>query len=141
MAASLTAADILDKAADVIVANGWIQDDFYLTLGIDDQPLPTKRGVQPKDSMECPVCAGGGINVAADFIPDYDEPDGVLYNALEAFARHVEPDPERFADGAWTDPDELYGVIAEWNDIYGRTAEQVVAELRACAADLRGGAS
>lgn len=119
-------ADILDKAADIIERQGWTQGDWY-------QELP----VPPED---CPVCAGGGINVATDHAPDddgytYDERD----EAFRAFAHHVDPDQaNKSEEGDYLDA--WISAIGEWNDDPERTIEQVVAALRACAANLRTGA-
>jgi hypothetical protein len=126
MGDSLTAADILNQAADHIEKYGWLQDGWHWPLNDDGEST---------DPMECAVCASAAINVAAGFAPDY-EPDGTegaLNAALNAFAGRV----RSVFRPSWDDA----LAIAAWNDTYGRTSEQVVAELRACAADLRGGAS
>lgn len=109
--------EILDKAADVIERNGWVQDEWY-EFG---------RAEDPRD---CPVCAGGGLDVAAGYDPG--EPDDIpaLSAAVKAFAAHVDPAFDPAAQGG-------YGTVAGWNDEPGRTAEEVVRELRAAAASER----
>jgi hypothetical protein len=142
-------ADILDKAADHIVKHGWIQGDFAATY-IDE-------------AMECAVCARGGISVAAGCHPVFtEEPDEwaahpVVFTADDDDWTHLGPEDQAALNliqateqalaahlrsiGVTLSADHGGDAVSEWNDAPGRTAEQVVAELRACAADLRAGAS
>lgn len=137
MSAPDTAPDLLDKAADIIVRNGFHQDEFFLRLTVDGLPLPHRWAAEErKDPRLCPVCAGGAINVAAGWRrPDLEQnpggPRGYHLDALRAFARHVDPNFEPAVD------DRPYAVIGEWNDETGRTLDQVTAALRECAAGLR----
>jgi hypothetical protein len=109
--------EILDKAADTIERNGLAKGDWY-DFGVQD------------DSRECPVCALGAINVAGGSVPD-----GLLNGPRRAAALAL-------ADRLGMRDDALsYGLAVtvgrDWNDLPGRTAEQVVAELRAAAASER----
>jgi hypothetical protein len=126
MSDATSPAGILDQAAAVIQRNSWTQNQFYLRI----------PGYRPS---LCPVCAGGGINVAAGLEParGADDPRGYHADAIEAFARHVDPSYAEDDDGRR----RPYASIGAWNDADGRTAEQVVTELKACAAKLRGEAS
>lgn len=122
--------EILDKAAAHIERCGWVQEDWYL----DD-------GVTPLE--ECPVCAGGAINVAADYAPDYDEHDGThepVARAYEALARRIDPELVREAElGFEVNIGDFTEAVTEWNDS-AESAEHVIAELRnAAAAERRAG--
>lgn len=72
------------------------------------------------------VCAAGGMRCALNLEGElfHGEDWGAYDDALTAFTSYVIGDVE------WQ---ELF----DWNDAEHRTAEQVVKELRACAADLR----
>ena len=146
----MTPAEILDKAADVIERNGWVQQEYY------DWPAPCVAVTNPQ---ECAVCPRGGIAVAAgrhpEFVsswPDYcpsieelatesdertasaEDLDALaeISTAERAFAAHLRKiDPWRSASLI----DRAF--IESWNDEEGRTADEVVAQLRACAANLR----
>lgn len=104
----MNAAEILARAAAVIERNGWNQGGYFA----DRVGLALR---------ECPVCALGAINIAAGLTP------GTTINprterAVSLLADRVDPDR---------------ALVGTWNDADGRTAEQVVAELRACAATAR----
>lgn len=144
MALTLTVAEILDGAADVIERNGWIQKDLF-----DSESVP---GGPAKD---CPVCARGGISVAADQVPWFSadwpttaefvyEPGGVIpappsvavFDAIAAaetaFATHIRSLGFNVSGIPGAE------LIEKWNDRDGMSQAIVVAELRACAAnDLR----
>jgi hypothetical protein len=123
--------NILLKAAEVIELNGWTQNDWYASVGTDDlDVLP---------AQECPVCAAGAINVAADHVPDFDEPEGNLREALEAFARHIDPEIGSVLD-EFADEADLFSSIGDWNDTSAGSAEDVITALRECAASLKAGA-
>lgn len=109
--------EILDKAADVIERNGWTQGDWY---DVD------ARG----DSRECPVCALGAINVAGGSLPD-EFPDGPRRAAALVLADRLGVLEDALSYG-------LSNTVGrDWNDVAGRTAEEVVAELRAAVASER----
>lgn len=142
-------ADLLDKAATYIETHGWTQDEFY---DWDHEQVPIDK---------CKVCARGGIAAAAGAHPEFGEcpfdcaelPIVFDDEGLEEEGRLAPEEQEkldliRAAEKAFaahlrntaTDldrnlPDEA--VIARWNDKPERTADQVIAELRACAANLR----
>lgn len=125
----MTPAEILAKAADAIERNGWTQGDWY-------------DGVHA-DPAECPVCASASINLGGDYAPDYqeDEGDERRFNVFLAFARHVQPEATARREACMELSDDrnlegLIDLIASWNDVVSRTKEQVVIELRACAANL-----
>jgi hypothetical protein len=147
MSGDLTPADLIDKAADHILMYGWLQGDYYLTASATP--------------AECPVCPRGGIAVGAgrhpEFVADWplycaeykDDEDSwaafsadreslrIISEAEEAFAAHLDRRGLLAEAPGDFNPHEL---IEWWNDRRERTAEQVVTELRACAADLRQGA-
>lgn len=113
--------ELLDDAATVLTERGWYQGGY----------VPGGRNV---DLSTCPVCVLAAINVAADYAPDadiYDDAPDVRVETALAFARHL-----GLADQL---KDEMVAVVVgeEWNDKQARDAEQVAAELRACAAALR----
>lgn len=142
-------ADLLDKAAAHIEAHGWTQEEFYAWHA--DVPIE-----------QCKVCGRGGIAVAAGAHPEFaetpldvaklplifaddDDPycDGhlapedqatldLIQAAEKAFAAHLHKTQRDIVEGLADD-----AVISGWNDEPDRTAEQVIAALRECAADLR----
>lgn len=114
-------ADVLDKAADVIDANGhhkrWLYDQHQASGGT------------PKKS--CRVCVYGALNVAISGEPIYSgvpEESALVEAAGEALRRHLGLRP-------------IDLVAEEWNDTPGRTAEDVTTALRGTAAELRAGAT
>lgn len=126
---TLKPSEILDKAADHIERHGWIQNDWYLA----DLGRPVS---------ECAACGGGAINIVAGLDPcGEDDPecyDDATITALEAMACHVDEElREHYANGGREELTVLLNTIAEWNDSDDRTAEQVIAALRECAANLR----
>ncbi|MCW2938472.1 MAG: hypothetical protein JWN00_1457 [Actinomycetia bacterium] len=112
---------ILLKAADVIEARGHHRGDYA--------PSDTRS-----DLRTCPVCVLAAINVATNHHPvtDFfnygmDEPEA---QAAAALAKHL-------GLAECITPHELTDVVGEeWNDAPDRTAEQVTAALRECAASL-----
>lgn len=123
MSAQLKVSEILDKAADVIERNGLADGQWY-------------RPVGNKSPLDCPVCAGGALAVAAGFFPTYasdNEPTGAFANAVGVLAERLGVFKEQYRTAQAV---LLYG-IAPWNDA-DRTAEEVVRELRAAAEQERG---
>jgi hypothetical protein len=141
MPALLTVAEILDGAADVIERNGWIQKDLF-----DSESAP---GVPAKD---CPVCARGGISVAAGQVPWFSAdwpmtaefvhesgseiavPSSVaaldaITTAEVAFAEHIRSLGFNVSGIPGAE------LIEKWNDRDGMSQAIVIAELRACAAN------
>ena len=114
--------EILDKAADVIERNGLVAGQWY-------EPTGTKS------PLDCPMCTGGALAVAAGFYPSYaadSEPTGAFADAIGVLIERLGLDE---ALGRTAQEALLYG-IAPWNDA-GHTAEEVVRELRAAAASER----
>lgn len=114
--------EILDKAADVIKRNGLEAGHWY-------------RPVGTKSPLDCPMCTGGALSVAAGFYPAYAadaEPTGAYACAIKALAERLDLAPAKDVPVR----DVLLYEIAPWNDA-GRTAEEVVRELRAAAASER----
>lgn len=120
--------EILDKAADHIETYGHAKKEW---IGVpDDLARPDE---------ECAACAGGAINIAGGHPPDFDAyrhlSDDPAAQAWEAMANRVTS-----SIGLNT---EMYGIkdaigaVTGWNDEDDRTAEQVVAELRAAALEER----
>lgn len=110
--------EILDKAADHIERFGWWQGSF-----IPDDMDET-------DEFDCEVCVLGAINVAAGARPG-EVLEGVRSEAAFVLAKRL---------GLATDAQRLGLAVTVgdgWNDAAGRTAEQVIAELRAAAASER----
>lgn len=118
--------EVLDKAAGVIERNGWHQGEFY------------QAGSAPEPNL-CKVCAGGAINVAGGEDPDREYAEGSVRAARQAFAERIDPETvaEALRVDGYLERDELIELIGGWNDQDHRTAEQVVAELRAAAAAER----
>lgn len=109
-------ADLLDKAAQIIEANGWLQDDYYDF---------TESQVMQKQPKECRVCAYGALNIAATGAPSphaVDEEVDVVEDAADAVTSVL----------------GIEGLdLAAWNDVPGRTAQEVIDGMRTTAAALR----
>lgn len=107
-------AGVLDRAAETIDRNGWMQGNFYDF---------TQAQVWGKPPSECRVCAYGAIHIALTGRPQPPEEDG--------------PDPDEAAYAVL----EFIGIeghdLASWNDQVDRTAEEVAQAMRDTAADLR----
>jgi hypothetical protein len=121
----MTAAEILQKAADVIDQRGWHQGDAY-----DHSALRTGTTLDA-----CPVCTLGAINVVVNGDPaGWGVHGGIADQAAQAFAAHLgmatnfDPNSEH----------SVTGVVGNWNDAPGRTATEVTTALRECAAELAG---
>ena len=128
MTAPTPPSEILDKAADQIERHGWLREDWY-------REPPGADPLGPITWTECRVCAGGGINAAAGLVPDYNQHDGTHEPVERAFIALA----ERVAPGTVSrDVDDAIAAVTIWNDNYeGRTAKEVVRELRAAAASER----
>lgn len=104
----------LRRAADLIEEHGWTQGDYFRTR--DGEPF------EGLDEWEfgCSMCALGALRVA-----DARDDEDRFEEAVAALTRGLEATPgiELF-EGA---------EIACWNDEPGRTAEEVVAQMRATA--------
>jgi hypothetical protein len=126
-------AEVLDRAADIVLLNGWVQGALL------DYDAAARVGVRA-----APVCANGAIRIASGC-----DPDEVLSTPAEqAFAAWLSEhgmlptpsDPCRVID----DPAIVHLAewwasfehIAEWNDHPARTLAQVAATLRRAARDL-----
>lgn len=124
-----TLAEIFDAAADVIERNGHFKGGWFAP----DRETP---------NADCRVCEGGAVNLVVTGHPDRraDEPDApaILLDAFEVLAARRDamlPDP---ADCDATELlDECILAIARWNDAPERTPAEVVADLRAAAAEMR----
>ncbi len=111
---TLTLADLLDKAADHIKRYGWHRGSFTLLVDDDERPMNKRE-----------VCVVGAIRIAAGLSPYVmPDPGSPAKRAGNELVRHL-----RVAN------------LPNWNDRQAESAEQVIAELRACAADLRKGAT
>ena len=138
----MSTSQILDRAADHIEKYGWARKEYFRPEIPDGPNLPPNQ---------CPVCADAAISVAAgqhpefsegltlDFIDDPTDAEELgpehrdalqqVRAAETAFARHL----RRKYGGELTSEVADQVTITTWNDEPGRTAEQVIAELRACA--------
>lgn len=106
--------EILLDAARLIETNGLNKGTFFDMAAFESGEIPSRA--------DCAMCAYGAINTAVTGDPDdcygedSDEAAGALADRLGI-------------------PNSI-GDIGEWNDAPDRTAGEVVAELRACAAEL-----
>lgn len=109
--ATMTTADVFERAADLIERDGLHCGDFYAN-GL------TTRKAYPRGTPGCTITALVAVQypdlpfVPLHFIEDFDADEHVI-----AFADHL----------GKTDP----ATIANWSDSH--TADEVVAELRAAA--------
>lgn len=140
-------ADLHDAAAAHIETYGWTQGEFY-------------TGPVYAPAEKCKVCARGGIAVAAGAAPEFGEVPlecaklPLIFDDDDPYCGHLAPEDQarleliEAAEKAFaahlrnTVSDIVKGpvdeaVITRWNDAEDRTAEQVIAALRECAADFR----
>lgn len=110
-----TPAGLLDAAAEVIERDGWHQGNYA-----------------ESNDPHAAVCSLGAINRAAGNDANTRSASGAAYDARIALAHDLGDDWQ--VEGC-THPAEI---IAGWNDHPHRTADEVVAQLRASAARLRG---
>jgi hypothetical protein len=126
-----TPADTFLRAADHLERHGWTQGAYYADYSNDTPP----------------ACVVGALAIAAYGYPHPDphcdgfEPDDAVADSWHRFVtaehhlhhylglRPIDPDS--------TDPETLY----DWNDEDTRTGAEVIATLRAAAADYPGGAA
>lgn len=124
-----TLAEIFDAAADAIERNGHFKGGWYGP----DSTMPNRA--------DCRVCEGGAVNLVVtgqpDVRADYAEAPAILLDAFEVLAARrgaMLPDP---ADCDATELlDECILAIATWNDAPERTPAEVIADLRAAAAEM-----
>jgi hypothetical protein len=102
-------ADLITRGAEVIETNGWIQTNFW------------PGALQDQNYNEGPVCAMGGILVAA----------GVREAAAFSW-------PDSAHDAFRAVQARLNENLFSWNDRNERTKGEVVALLRRTADELRG---
>jgi hypothetical protein len=132
--------EILDKAADIVERNGWTKGEWYRPVEMGPDESGADGGDVPEN--ECPVCAGAAINLALKYLPDYQHDDDFMdenaemaFTALAARVDHeVRQDVET---GRPLLAHHLLDAVTSWNDRHDRTADEVVAELRAAAASER----
>lgn len=102
----LTNSEVLNLAADEIERRGWTQ------AGESDDPWGFEGG---------PVCAEGGLCTALGWRAN-------LYGAAPETGLTRQPAVRAFGEYLGTERRIFY-----WNDATGRTQEQVIEALRACA--------
>lgn len=114
--------EIYLKAAEVIRTNGHYKGAYF-------EPSPESGvGITPAPS-ECAVCIAGALSIAisGNPIPDRNySPGRQHYDVIAgrlADAMGIEGDPEL----------EPVGRLADWNDLDGRTADDVIAALEQAA--------
>lgn len=115
MAAQLTVSQILTEAAEILNVQGWTQQGVY----------EHTRGLQPE---ECPLDLGAALAKAAGIdihSAAATDPRGVHARAVMTLARHV----LGIEESAWGS----LSALADWQDMPGRTAEQVIKKLRSAA--------
>lgn len=105
-------ADLLDKAADVIDANGHCKRDLY-------DHKQAAGGTKPAG---CRVDLIGALNVAAHGVPVYTGKSLLVWRAEEALLARSE-----------------VAAIVTWNDARGHGKREAVKLLRDTAASLRAG--
>lgn len=113
----MKASDVLDKAADIIIRDGWCQGEYYKSsMSMDDEVDALVK--------HAPCCQAGAIYRA-------------IWGKAWA-ATHIVGIPE--ADRVTLDEASHYMKVhlrvdspIAWNDAEGRTAGEVIAALRAAA--------
>lgn len=110
---TVTEADVLERAADLLEEFGWCQGQFARSF--------IGAGVDPHSAYAVSFCAAGAIRRSAAEISEENNPLCVGHHFLDHLCRK--------------NPNFL--TIPSWNDEDGRTKAEVVAELRAAAEGLR----
>lgn len=119
MAAHPTVAEILDKAADIIAAQGWKQDGGYHHVPY----LPAEH---------CPVDLGSALALAAGVDMHSHaatSPTGAHAGAVLLLADHLLPGYKT----TLLPVQQRFDALINWQDEEDRTAEEVIAALRAAA--------
>lgn len=119
MAAHPTVAEILNKAADIIAAQGWKQDGGYHHVPY----LPAEH---------CPVDLGSALALAAGVDMHSHaatSPTGAHAGAVLLLADHLLPGYKP----TLLPVQQRFDALINWQDEPGRTAEEVIAALRAAA--------
>lgn len=115
-----TAPAILTGAAAILTAQGWSREAGY----------EHRRGVEPADcplDLVAAIAKAAGIDIHS---LEATNPNGVHADAVMLLAKHVldaEPATTKFRVGRWLDE------LTDWQDEDHRTAEEVIAALRAAA--------
>jgi hypothetical protein len=105
--------EILEQAADVIEQRGWTTHTTYDGKGR--------------------VCAWGAMLVAAGWDPRVMSLSRERMDSLDAAAR-IARSARRFVDNHML---SLFGSVTSWNDMPGRTKQEVLDMLRSAAKELR----
>lgn len=123
----MKASEVLDKAADIVVRDGWIQGQYYREadlVGVGDDDGYLERDAEAKKSAPC--CQAGAVCRALFGVAwrPYGMGD---YNAQLARGR-AEFFMQRYVK-------DVFGADSaiEWNDRATTTAEDVTAALRGAA--------
>jgi hypothetical protein len=122
---------ILRDAAWYLTRHGWTQGLMYTDPA---RPTPAACAV---GAIKMAVCGDPLADLTGDHADDYEA-------ALEAFAGHLDRVFYVWGVTDLGDPAAPADVIADWNDHRDRTADQVIAALRAAADacdETHGGAS
>ncbi|MCX4444772.1 DUF6197 family protein [Streptomyces albidoflavus] len=106
-------ADVLDRAADHIDRVGWIQGGWY-TVTAEAEPKDS-----PMDADSALMVAAGGTPIAA--LVSLTRAQTAVYYLAKAAMRHYTG----------------YVGLVQWNDMSGRTKDEVTAVMRAAAAYQR----
>ncbi|MFH8752998.1 hypothetical protein ACH4GK_17615 [Streptomyces rimosus] len=109
---------VFAEAAETIVRNGHCKDDYYDTTAVAETP------------QESPVCLVGALSLHLFGTPlppwmPGDEPSELETYAVRV-AGHLGLPVEDMRDGAQV-------AVSNWNDAEERTADEVIAALRALA--------
>lgn len=118
MAAQLTVSQILAKAAEILDVQGWTRQGVY----------EHTRGLQPE---ECPLDLGAALAMAAGIDMHSlaaTTPTGIYASAVLTVFEEVYPDFGEPRSPWWA-----LSALSDWQDKDGRTAEEVIAALRAAA--------
>lgn len=119
--------EILDKAADIIVRDGWWQGAYYKEPSTDLPAGEIWRWADDEARRTAPCCQAGAISRAAfgvawaDTLAQVDHVQGGAYSRADGYMR-------RYAHKTFGDTSPI-----AWNDEPERTAEEVVEALRGAA--------
>lgn len=115
--------DVLDKAAEIIIRDGWYQGEYFET---PDDPADRDQA-----NRTAPCCQAGAISRAAHGVAWL-----IGWDAVDRAESHARYRAERYMRDYIR---ARYGTRSsvEWNDTVARDADEVVTALRGAAEEAR----
>jgi hypothetical protein len=119
-----TPAQTLRDAALYLERHGWIQGELY---GDHIAVIPPACAV---GAIRCALFGSPIVTATYEQTTQADPIVGVLAHHLHDTGNDTPPDTDEWGPTPWDSPN---AIITDWNDASGRTADEVIATLRAVA--------